>query len=81
MGDAKSTSGTLAPMTFLFAPRGIDPQRCFRTVRAANHESNLLSVANGLLDAATNNTTSLRFLKERRPELAAKLKVLLRGAS
>jgi phosphonate transport system substrate-binding protein len=76
MGDAKSTSGTLAPMTFLFAPRSIDPQRCFRTVRAANHESNLLSVANGLLDAATNNTTSLRFLRERRPELAAKLRVV-----
>jgi phosphonate transport system substrate-binding protein len=59
MGDAKSTSGTLAPMTYLFAPRGIDPNTCFKTVRSANHEANLLSVAQGLLDAATNNTASM----------------------
>jgi phosphonate transport system substrate-binding protein len=59
MGDAKSTSGTLAPMTFLFAPRNIDPNRCFKTLRSANHETNLFAVANGLEDAATNNTASL----------------------
>jgi phosphonate transport system substrate-binding protein len=76
MGDAKSTSGTLAPMTYLFAPRNIDPQTCFKTVRSANHEANMLSVANGTLDAATNNTTSLSFLKQRKPELAANVKVL-----
>lgn len=59
MGDAKSTSGTLAPMTFLFAPRNIDPNTCFKTVRSANHEANLFSVGSGLLDAATNNTASM----------------------
>ena len=59
MGDAKSTSGALAPMTYLFAPRKIDPSTCFKTVRAANHEANLFSVANGVLDAATNNTASM----------------------
>ncbi|WP_309645390.1 phosphate/phosphite/phosphonate ABC transporter substrate-binding protein [Phenylobacterium sp.] len=59
MGDAKSTSGTLAPMTYLFSPRGIDPNACFKTLRSANHEANLFSVAQGLLDAATNNTASI----------------------
>jgi phosphonate transport system substrate-binding protein len=59
MGDPKSTSGTLAPMTYLFAPRKIDPATCFKTVRSANHESNLFSVASGVLDAATNNTASI----------------------
>ena len=59
MGDAKSTSGALAPMTYLFAPRGVDPNTCFKTVRSANHEANLFSVAQGLLDAATNNTASM----------------------
>jgi phosphonate transport system substrate-binding protein len=59
LGDAKSTSGTLAPMTYLFAPRGIDPNTCFKTVRSANHEANLFSVGSGLLDAATNNTASM----------------------
>ncbi|TAJ71424.1 MAG: phosphate/phosphite/phosphonate ABC transporter substrate-binding protein [Phenylobacterium sp.] len=63
MGDAKSTSGTLAPMTFLFAPRKIDPSTCFKTVRSANHETNLFSVAGGMLDAATNNTASMDRLR------------------
>ena len=62
LGDAKSTSGTLAPITYLFAPRGIDPNACFRTVRSANHEANLFAVGAGTLDAATNNTASMERL-------------------
>src|SRR4051812_45619507 len=50
MGDAKSTSGTLAPMAYLFGPRKIDPKTCFKTVRSANHEINLYAVARGTLD-------------------------------
>jgi phosphonate transport system substrate-binding protein len=65
IGDAKSTSGTLAPMTYLFAPKNIRPQDCFKTVRSANHQANLFSVAKGVLDVATNNTTSLRLQKEK----------------
>lgn len=63
MGDPKSTSGTLAPMTYLFAPRKIDPAACFKTVRSANHETNLFSVSGRLLDAATNNTASMERLE------------------
>ncbi len=59
MGDPKSTSGTLAPMTYLFAPRNIEPAKCFKTVRSANHETNLYAVGNGVLPAATNNTQSI----------------------
>jgi phosphonate transport system substrate-binding protein len=59
MGDAKSTSGTLAPMTYLFAPRGLDPAKCFKTVRSATHEANLFAVGSGLLPASTNNTNSM----------------------
>lgn len=72
LGDAKSTSGTLAPMTFFFAPKKIDPQTCFKTLRSANHEANLMSVANGLLDAATNNSTMLGL----RPEVAKRVKIV-----
>ena len=63
MGDPKSTSGTLAPMTYLFAPKNLAPASCFKTVRSANHETNLFSVAGGMLDAATNNTASMDRLK------------------
>jgi phosphonate transport system substrate-binding protein len=59
MGDAKSTSGTLAPKAWLFEPRGIEPQECFKTVRSASHEANLMAVANGVIDAATNNTNDM----------------------
>ncbi len=72
MGDAKSTSGTLAPMTYLFAPRNIDPNTCFRSVRSSNHETNLFSVAGGLLDAATNNTASMERLEMLGTQLSKK---------
>lgn len=72
MGDAKSTSGTLAPMTYLFAPRGIDPNTCFKTVRSANHETNLFSVASGLLDASTNNTASMERMAMLNTDMARK---------
>jgi len=62
MGDAKSTSGTLAPMTYLFGPRGIDPVKCFKTVRSASAEANLYAVGTGVLPAATDNTRSMERL-------------------
>src|SRR5258708_5788652 len=59
MGDAKSTSGTLAPNTYLFGPRGIDPVSCFKTIRSASAEANLYAVGSGVLPAATDNTRSM----------------------
>ena len=70
IGDAQSTSGTLAPLTFLFNPRGIDPERCFRSVKSANHESNLSEVAAGVLDVATANTVAVEALRRRNPAMA-----------
>ena len=76
MGDAKSTSGTLAPKTYLFSPRGVDPAKCFKTVRTANHQANLFAVANGVIDAATNNSSGLSVEKGRNPALVSKVKVI-----
>ena len=76
IGDANSTSGTLAPMTYLFAPRGIRPADCFKTVRAANSQSNFGAVANGVLDVATNNTTGLKLNIAGNPALAGKVKII-----
>lgn len=59
MGDAKSTSGTLAPNTYLFGPKGIDPAKCFKTIRSASAEANLYAVGTGVLPAATDNTRSM----------------------
>jgi phosphonate transport system substrate-binding protein len=59
IGDKKSTSGTLAPMTYLFIPANKKPESCFKTVLSASHDANLFAVANHKLDAATNNSTAL----------------------
>ena len=73
IGDAQSTSGTLAPMTFLFNPRGIEPARCFKTVRSANHQANAFGVATGVLDVATSNTVNTVFLTRQNPQIAAQI--------
>ena len=72
MGDAKSTSGTLAPMTYLFGPRGIEPAKCFKTVRSANGEANLFAVGEGVLMASTNNTRAMDRLADLGTPLARK---------
>lgn len=68
MGDPNSTSGTLAPKAFLFKPRKVDPNTCFKVVRSATHAANLFSVANGVLDASTNNSVGLDFALKGAPE-------------
>ncbi|MBX9615074.1 MAG: phosphate/phosphite/phosphonate ABC transporter substrate-binding protein [Caulobacteraceae bacterium] len=73
LGDALSTSGTLAPMAFLFNPRGIVPEACFSTVRSANHQANAFAVATGVLDVATSNTVNTVFLVRQNPAIAAQI--------
>jgi phosphonate transport system substrate-binding protein len=74
IGDAQSTSGTLAPLTFLFNPRNVDPAQCFKTVRSANHQANALAVATGLVDVATSNTVNTVFLTRQNPRAAAQIR-------
>jgi phosphonate transport system substrate-binding protein len=76
MGDTQSTSGTLAPMTYLFTPRNIEPARCFKTVRSASHQANTFAVANGVVDVATNNSVGLLFFARQNPDLAAKVETI-----
>ncbi|MDO9222237.1 MAG: phosphate/phosphite/phosphonate ABC transporter substrate-binding protein [Caulobacter sp.] len=76
MGDKKSTSGTLAPMTYVFIPAGKKPENCFKTVLSASHQANLFAVANGRLDASTNNSTALSLNNDRGEGQAAKVRVI-----
>ena len=73
IGDAQSTSGTLAPMAFLFNPRNIVPAQCFRNVRSANHQSNAFGVASGQIDVATSNTVNTVFMTKQNPQVAAQI--------
>jgi len=79
MGDPNSGSGYLVPLVYLFAPRNIDPEKCFKTVVSQNHEANALSTYNGLIDAATNNTTNTKALNKVRPEVVSGLREVWRS--
>ncbi len=75
IGDAQSTSGTLAPMAFLFNAQQppIVPSACFSTVRSANHQTNAFAVATGVVDVATSNTVNTVFLQRQNPAVAAQI--------
>lgn len=79
IGDALSTSGTLAPMTFLFNPNHVVPNECFKTVRTANHQANSFAVANGLVQVATSNTINTVFIGRSNPQVAAQLEEIWRS--
>lgn len=74
--DPQSTSGTLAPLAFLYAPHGLDPQTCFKTRRTANHEANIRAVAAGLADVAIVDSAVFDRLAARAPETAAGVRVI-----
>lgn len=59
LGEPGSAAGTLAPTAYLFAPGKIEPGRCFRQVRAASPAANLLAVAHGHVDLATEGSAWL----------------------
>lgn len=74
-GDPNSTSGYLVPNFYAFAQHGIAATDFKRSI-TANHGANVMAVANSQVDVATNNTMNLIRLKEKNPELHAKLKVI-----
>jgi len=79
VGDPNSTSGFLVPHCYLFAPRGLEPRRIFRAVRVSNHEGNLMSVAAGQVDVATNNTENLERFRRAFPDRHERIKVIWRS--
>lgn len=79
LGDADSTSATLAPAAFLFGPRGIDPATCFASVRSGDYPSNAYAVAGGSLDVAVVNTVTLDQLRRQNPQIAEQLREVWRS--
>jgi len=76
IGDPNSTSGFLVPSYYVFAKNNIDPKKCFKTVRNANHETNLMATANKQVNVATNNSEQIGRSKLKAPNAAAKIKVI-----
>ncbi|MDR2387569.1 MAG: phosphonate ABC transporter substrate-binding protein [Deltaproteobacteria bacterium] len=75
-GDPNSTSGFLVPSYYVFAVNGVDPKTAFKRMLSSNHESNALSVANGQVDVATNNSESLDRLELTAPDKRKQIKVI-----
>jgi len=76
IGDPNSTSGFLVPSYYVFAQNNVDPKKCFKTVRNANHETNLMATANNQVDVAANNSEQIGRSKMKAPKAAAKVKVI-----
>jgi len=76
IGDPNSTSGYLVPSFYVFARNEIDPQECFANVRNANHETNLMAVANQQVDAAANNSEQVARSQANAPDAAAQIRVI-----
>lgn len=79
VGDAQSTSATLAPQVFLFNPRGVRPEACFLSVRPDNHERHAREVASGILDVAATNTVTLNALAQQNPTIAGEIEEIWRS--
>jgi len=74
IGDPNSTSGFLVPSYYAFAQNGVDPKSAFKTMRSANHETNIMAVANKQLDAAVHSSDVLERVEARQPEVANSLR-------
>ncbi len=75
-GDPNSTSGFLVPGFYVFAKNNVDAKKLFRVSRAANHETNLLTVAMKQVDVATANSEALERLEIVQPEKFKAIKVI-----
>ncbi len=75
-GDPNSTSGFLVPSYYAMALYSMDPKTSFKLMRAANHETNLVAVANKQVDVATNNNESFEKFERRNPDKAKDIKVI-----
>jgi phosphonate transport system substrate-binding protein len=75
-GDPNSTSGYLIPTYYIWGQRGIDPAKHFKLVRNANHETNLMAVANKQVDFATNNTENWDKFAQAHPDMIKNVRAI-----
>lgn len=78
-GDPNSTSGFLIPSYYAWARNSVDVRSFFKNVVNANHETNLLAVANKQVDVATNNTEDLEKFSKSQPARAAMIREIWRS--
>ncbi len=78
-GDPNSTSGTVVPNYYLFSRRHLEPRKIFKRVTQANHEDNIVAVAEGRADAATVASVHYDQVGRKRPEVVAATRIIWRS--
>ncbi|WP_341889467.1 phosphonate ABC transporter substrate-binding protein [Variovorax sp. YR752] len=78
-GDPNSTSGALVPGYYAFSQNGVDAVKDFKRTVRANHETNILAVANKQIDVATVASDGVDRMKLKLPEKHAELRVVWRS--
>ena len=78
-GDPNSTSGFLMPGYYAWAKNGIDIRKHFAIVLNSNHGANLMAVATGQVDVATNNTEDLAKFQRENPDKAKLVREIWRS--
>ena len=76
LGDPNSTSGFLIPSYYIFAQHNVDPKTAFKSIRSANHETNILAVANRQVDASVFASDTWERLGVNRPEIASQVRLV-----
>lgn len=74
-----SVTGYIAPEADVFAPRGLNSDTFFASVRVADHQSNLLSLVNGEVDVASSNNPDMDLFRRHFPREGAQLRVIWRS--
>jgi phosphonate transport system substrate-binding protein len=75
-GEPLSVTGYVAPEAQVFAPRGLNSDTFFASVRVANHQNNALAVVNGEVDVATCNNPDLDLFRRNFPTEASQIRVI-----
>lgn len=79
-GERMSVTGYMAPEAQIFAPRGLNSDTFFASVRTGDHQSNLLAVVNGEVDLTSSNNPDMDLFRRNFPQEAAQLRVIWRSS-
>lgn len=74
-----SVTGYIAPEAYVFAPRGLNSDTFFGSVRVGDHQSNLLAVVNREVDVASSNNPDMDLFRHNFPHEAEQLRVIWRS--
>lgn len=78
-GERLSVTGYIAPEAYVFAPKGLNSDTFFASVRVGDHQGNLLTVVNREVDVTSSNNPDMDLFSRNFPREAAQLRVIWRS--